>query len=342
MTQPASQIIERNLHRREPVKQALWINPDKESSWQSIGKRCTSLKLFTQDFASFTALKQAGLDTEYAAYPSDPGTRYDWIILTLPRQKALLRLLLDCAASLLSENGTLWLAGENQAGIKSADKLLKSHFSQVRKVDNARHCTLYEAEGVSEQHHFDPHSHRQKWMLDFVPSGLKVVSYPGVFAHGRLDAGTALLLETLKDKKLGTDILDFACGAGLIGACIGASNREANVTLLDTNAVALKACEETFAANQMSASILASDGLSELTGTFDTIVSNPPIHASQKTDTHMSIRLLEKVTDYLNPGGSLIIVANIHLPYERWLSQQFRYCRQLASSKTFKVIEAIT
>jgi 16S rRNA (guanine1207-N2)-methyltransferase len=342
VTQPVNQIIERNLRRREAAKQVLWINPDKENCWESLSKLCTSLKLFTQDFASFTALKQTGMDTEYAAYPRDPGTRYDWIIITLPRQKALLRLLLDSAASLLSENGVLWLAGENKAGIKSADKLLKSHFSQVRKLDNARHCTLYEAEGVSGQQLFDPHSHRQKWMLDYIPSGLKVVSYPGVFAHGRLDAGTALLLETLRDMKLEGDILDFACGAGLIGACIGASNKNTCITLLDTNAVALKACEETFAANQMSASILASDGLSELTGTFDTIVSNPPIHASQKTDTHMSIRLLESVTDYLNPGGSLIIVANIHLPYEKWLSQQFKYCRQLASSKTFKVIEAIT
>jgi 16S rRNA (guanine1207-N2)-methyltransferase len=343
--QPVSQIIERNLYQREPVANALWINPEKENCWQHVQKICTSVKLFTQDYGSYFFLKQTGAVTEYAAYPEATDKKYAWIIVNLPRQKALLRMLLDCAASQLAEDGLLWLAGENQAGIKSADKVLKSYFGHVRKLDNARHCTLFEASGVSDQPVFDPHIHRKKWLLDCIPNGLRVVSYPGVFAHGRLDAGTALLLKALADMKLEGNILDFACGSGIIGACIAAWNVRANVTLLDTNAVALKACSETLAANQLSASILASDGLSELslseqTGKFDTIVSNPPIHASVKTDNHLSIRLLESVHEFMNPGGTLIIVANIHLPYEKWLSQRFRYCKQLLVSDSYKVIAA--
>ncbi len=65
-------------------------------------------------------------------------------------------MMLDCAASLLARNGVLWLAGENKAGIKSADKLLKTHFRKVRKLDNARHCSLFEACAHIYQDAFNP------------------------------------------------------------------------------------------------------------------------------------------------------------------------------------------
>jgi 16S rRNA (guanine1207-N2)-methyltransferase len=45
------------------------------------------------------------------------------------------------------------------------------------------------------------------------------VSLPGVFSHGRLDRGTELLLEHL-DKLPSGHLLDFGCGAGVLGAAV--------------------------------------------------------------------------------------------------------------------------
>ena len=250
-------------------------------------------------------------------------------------------MMLDCAASLLAEDGILWLAGENKAGIKSANKILKMHFGQVRKLDNARHCTLFEAGQASTTSPFDPGSYRQEWQLDCKQSEIGITSYPGVFAHGRLDAGTALLLETLATLNPEGDVLDFACGAGLIGACISANYPHTSVTLLDTSALALRACEETLAANRLAGSVLASDGLTEVENSFDFIISNPPIHAGIKTDSRLSQQLLESAHDHIRPGGMLILVANIHLPYENWLSQKFRQCTELSANNHYKVIAAI-
>ena len=167
------------------------------------------------------------------------------------------------------------------------------------------------------------------------------MSYPGVFAHGRVDAGTALLLEILNGISLQGEVLDFGCGAGLVGACMAADNEQARVTLVDNNALALLACEDTLAANKLHCAILASDGLAEVTTTFDVIVSNPPIHAGVKTDSRLSIRLLESVHDHLNPGGMLLMVANVHLPYENWLRRGFSKCSELAANANFKVIMAL-
>ena len=335
-----SQIIDRNLHRIDSCDSALWINPEKDANWQGALANCRSLQLFNQNYGAHKLLKQARANVEFAAFPRLPTKKYNWIIVNLPRQKALLSMLLDCASALLSENGVLWLAGENRAGIKSADKLLALHFSRVRKLDNARHCTLYEATSVVNRQPFNPVNYQQTWELDCHRSEINVVSFPGVFAHGRLDPGTALLLRALMTMKLDGDVLDFACGAGVLGACIAANHKQSTVTLLDTSALALKSSEATLAANHLSGSVLASDGLSELNASFDVVVSNPPIHAGYKTDNQLGKRLLETVHEHINPGGMMVMVANIHLPYENWLSKTFRRFNELVADDNYKVIVA--
>lgn len=335
-----SQIIERNLHRHAQCNNGLWINPEKDLAWREAANSCTSLKLLCQDYGAFLFHQQAGADIQFAAYPDNGKNTYQWIILNLPRQKALLRMLLDCAADLLADDGVLWLAGENKAGIKSADKVLKTHFARVTKLDNARHCTLFEAGSPLRQHTFNPGTYQEKWLLSCGGSDLKVASYPGVFAHGRLDAGTALLLDNLAGMDFSGDILDFGCGAGVIGACISAHNKDVSMAFLDTSALALKACEETLAANELGGLVMASDGLSEVQHSYDMIISNPPIHAGVRTENRMSMRLLESVQEHIKPGGRLILVANRHLPYEGWLSQNFQQLVELAENSHFKVIVA--
>ena len=337
---PVSQIIARNLGRSKPAGSALWINPEKDDCWQAVQATCSSLKLFSQDFSSYAFLRHTRANIDFAAFPGQD-EHYDWIIMNLPRQKALLNMMLDCASRLLAPGGVLWLAGENKAGIKSSEKLLQLHFEQTRKLDNARHCSLFEAHTPLNRGSFDPLPYRDTWDLTCGNSPLKVVSYPGVFAHGRLDNGTALLLQTLSTIKLEGDVLDFACGAGIIGSCIGATHANTSLTLLDTSALALKACSDTLAANQLNGTIRASDGLSELSGSFDVVVSNPPIHTGARTDSRLGVRLLESVHEHIRPGGKLILVANVHLPYENWLKTCFRRFEELAANENYKVIAAI-
>lgn len=335
------QIIEKNLHRRQPCKTALWLNPDRNDNWQAVRDICTAMKLSSQDFGSFQYLQRAGADIEFSAFPAPDNGNYQWVILNLPRQKALLGMMLDCAAGLLSDDGVLWLAGENKAGIKSAVKHLEKHFRQVSKLDNARHCTLFEAGNRLPQPAFDYCNYQQQWTLHCQHSKLAIVSYPGVFAHGRLDTGTGLLLEAITEVQMEGDVLDFGCGAGLIGAWITANRPQTKITLLDSNALALMAARETLSVNQLTGSVLASDGLSELKDRYDFIISNPPIHSGVKTDKLLSHRLLANVHEHLNPGGMLIMVANRHLPYENWLAQRFPQQKKLAANDQFKVIAAI-
>lgn len=337
---PISQIIEKNLYRRETRGTGLWINPEKDTAWRQAANHCASLKLSCQDHGAFRYHQLAGAEVSFAAFPEAISKGFDWIIVNLPRQKKLLAMLMDCASSFLAEEGTLWLAGENRAGIKSADKHLELHFGQVTKLDSARHCTLFEATTPHQEKTFSPSPYQEQWSLQCGNSDITVLSYPGVFAHGRLDPGTALLLESITGLDFKGNVLDFGCGAGVIGACIAASNQNTAVTFLDTNALALRACRESLDENGLSGLLLASDGLAELRGRYDLVISNPPIHAGVKTDNRMSLRLLESVHEYINPNGRIIIVANRHLPYEKWLEQLFHSVNELAANDHFKVISA--
>jgi len=335
-----SQIIARNLDQFRAGGFTLWINPEKDDCWRSLRGRCASLQLLSQDHGTSRFLQQTGADVLFAAFPPGEKGRYDRVVMNLPRQKALATMMLDCAATLLPAKGVLWLAGENRAGIKSARKLLEAHFAQVSKLDNARHCGLFEASGRLDHPPFDPFAWRERWQLHCADRLLEIVSYPGVFAHGRLDAGTALLLDALKDLPLRGDVLDFACGAGVIGTYVAIRHAATRVTLLDTNALALRSCEETLAANRVKATLLAADGLDAVNGRFDLVVTNAPIHAGVSTDNRLGMRLLDKVHERLHNGGRLILVANRHLPYENWLSARVSSHGQLAASESFKVLTA--
>jgi len=335
-----SQIVQRNLHRQKAPGSVLWINPEKDDCWRRLDSTVEPVKLFSQDYGHHVFFQQAGANAEFSAFPNADNAHYGWIILNLPRQKALLAMLLDCAVALLADGGVLWLAGQNKAGIKSADRLLKKHFRQVRKLDNARHCSLYEASERLQQNTFDSHRYGEHWTVNYADSELRVLSYPGVFAHGRLDKGTERILEVLPKVDMHGDILDFACGTGVIGACIAAHHADTKVTLLDNNALALKASRETLEANGLHGTVLASDGLAGVDDSYDVIVSNPPIHAGIKTDNHLGMGLLEQVREHIRPGGKLILVANVHLPYEKWLKKRFKRLSKLAADDDFKVIMA--
>lgn len=336
----ASQIICKNLTRRPQVGSCLWLNPSQDSGWREAALHCERLALFCQDHGAFSYQQSAGAEVKFGAFPDTAESAYDWIILSLPRQKALLQVLLDCAAGLLAEHGSLWLAGENKAGIKSADKWLKKYFSTVTKLDNARHCTLFEASKPLNGPTFSSDTYREIWELTGVSNPLRVVSYPGVFAHGRLDSGTALLLKTLPDLPIAGNVLDFGCGAGVIGASIKQQQPSSSICFLDSNALALKACRETLQLNDLQGTVLASNGLAEVDGLFDWIVSNPPIHSGVKTDNLMSMQLLEPVLHHLHTGGQLLLVANLHLPYEKWLNERFNRVKELNSNDHFKVLLA--
>lgn len=177
--------------------------------------------------------------------------------------------------------------------------------------------------------------------MTWAETTVQITSYPGVFAHGTLDAGTALLLDALTPDALSGPILDWGCGAGVIGVALSVRRPDLVVDLVDCNAFALAAARASCIANAVDPSrVQPSDGFSGVVKRYANILTNPPFHAHIRQDTAVTEAVLAAARSHLLPGGRLTLVANRFLEYPQQLKREGAEVNVLAETDRFRVIEA--
>ncbi|MEE8496665.1 MAG: methyltransferase [Xanthomonadales bacterium] len=333
-----SQLILRNAELLR-TGQVLLINPLRDSCFSRLSQGKRQVRVFSQDFGDHNYLSSSGAKSEFKLIPSAASTAQD-IVLILPRERDRLNMLLHALAWSMAPQSKLWLAGENQSGIKSSEKKLSQYFQSVSKVDSARHCTLFRAVNPTPPNPFDLECYKKTWPLTFSGTRINIVSLPGTFAHGKLDRGTALLLETLEELKPSGQVLDFACGSGVLGLSLLHLLPATGLTLLDSSALALESARCSLRANGMEATVLASDGLSHLGGSFDWIISNPPFHRGISSDLDIARNFFTGAGNFLTKTGKILLVCNQHLPYPAWLRDYFTRVEVVRADWGFKVVLA--
>ena len=294
-----------------------------------------TLTVFTTDYCYYrsqlAALGEAILfDHQLGGTP-----RFDALLLLMPKAKAEAQYLLAMMTPLLEAGADLFLAGENRGGINGADKLLAPYGDKPIKRDSARRCSLYHGELCKPVAPFDLDSWFGRYQCKAGDTELTVLALPGVFSAAELDLGTQMLLATVPAMK--GSLLDFGCGAGVIGSVLAKRNPGLKVTMVDINALALESSRRTLAINDLQGEVHASDVYSDITGSFDQIVSNPPFHAGLKTFYAATETFLARAPEFLRPHGSLTIVANVFLRYQPILEAHFKRTEVSNSDAKFKV-----
>lgn len=289
---------------------------------------------------------QAGdADTLATRYPGrchfgiepPPGAFTD-AVLFLPKSREATDFLLTALSHRLPAEGQLYLVGEKKAGIERAARQLGA-FGAASKLDSARHCQLWVVRGPRSSADPQPDAWLQRHRLERTGLSLEILSLPGVFSHGRLDVGTALLLEHLDGLPEGA-VLDFGCGAGVIGAALARRYPASTLHLLDVDAFAVASSRQTLAANGLAGTVSAGDGIAAAPMGLAAIVSNPPFHNGVKTDYRTTETLLAEAVRHLRPGGELRLVANSFLRYPPLIEAAFGNCRTLAERDGFKIYSA--
>lgn len=164
-----------------------------------------------------------------------------------------------------------------------------------------------------------------------------LISYPGLFAHGRLDPGTEALLTHLPKTEGPVRVLDFGCGTGIISRALLGMNEEAQVTLFDNDVLALEAAKE----NVPSADTVLGSSLTDLKGrAFDLILSNPPFHTGKDQDFSALEDLCRNAPKILERGGVIRMVVQRTAPVARWLEQSLGGAQVIAENKSFRIWEA--
>lgn len=269
---------------------------------------------------------------QWAALPLVPDD-VDLLVLPLPKAAERLDLLLRALAGATPVARELWLVGPAKGGIRGGVGRLKRHADQVVLVDSARHCKLYRA-----MLRPGPALTLNQAESLIPVQGLQVVSYPGVFSHGRLDEGSALLLEALGQHPPRGRVLDMGCGNGVISALLARDG--CTVSASDVSATAVAATRATLARNGLHGEVVGGDLYSGVGGRYQTLVTNPPFHDGRERTTAITRRLIGAATQHLTENGEMWMVANRELPYAQWLDEAFRQVQVVRDTNRFRVYRA--
>ena len=124
----------------------------------------------------------------------------------------------------------------------------------------------------------------------------------GVFSKKMVDYGSQVLLNTLDFEK-GKTLLDLGCGYGPLGISL-AKVQGVKPTMVDINNRAIDLAKQNGQKNGVEADIFQSNIYEKVNGTFDYIISNPPIRAGKQV-VHT---IISESINYLKVGGNLTIV----------------------------------
>lgn len=132
---------------------------------------------------------------------------------------------------------------------------------------------------------------------------ISFVTDNGVFSKHEVDAGSQILMEALPEDMTG-ELLDIGCGWGAICVSVGKKYPALSITGCDVNERALALARTNAEKNRVTARFILSDGLANVDGLYDIIVTNPPIRAGKQ----VIYRLFAEASAQLRKDGALYIV----------------------------------
>lgn len=284
-------------------------------------------------------------------HPADGPVLCDAALIRLPRSREAFDFTLAACLTRLRPGARVLVYGAKDEGIVSTARRMEEVLKKVYTEANAKRCRVQVGTAVAtgsstlagwrSEEEVEIAGERRPW-----------VSYPGTFAKGGIDAGTALLLEHLPapgelpaapgDGPGGSGavghagaVVDFAAGTGVVAAALRRVHPSSPVVMVEPDAVARAAARE----NVPGADFLHPPYW-QSEGPYRAIVSNPPYHAGKEETLDVIEELIWKAEEALLPGGELRIVVQRRLPVEAILRDGFHHVEVVADGGPYRIWRA--
>ena len=225
----------------------------------------------------------------------------------------------------------------NEVLLRSFARLDVSHARQKARVLTAR-----EPLDAREPSARGPEPRALSHAVPGLDAELVVCAFGGAFAGAGVDIGTRFLLEQLLDvaPPPSGDIIDFACGTGVIATWLALRHPERHIVASDQSASAVASAEATAKANGVGDRVhvvrdLGLEARPDATASF--VALNPPFHAGAAVPGGVAEPLFAEAGRVLAPGGELWAVWNSPQRYRPALERLVGPTRQVARNAKFTV-----
>lgn len=176
-------------------------------------------------------------------------------------------------------------------------------------------------------------------------AGCGLLAQPGLFSWRQVDRGSELLARHLPAQLAGCGA-DIGAGWGyLTHQLLSRTRGITHMTLLEAESRALDAARKNldrFAETTTLDFVWRDINEGLPTTGLDFVISNPPQHDDTGNNPNLTASCITQALRALKKGGTLYVVLNRHLPYEKLLNSHFASVTELCTAQDgFKVYAAV-
>lgn len=269
----------------------------------------------------------------------------DNIYYRISKEKAITHHIINEALRVLKKNGTLWLSGQKNEGIKTYIEKASVLFGCEKKInkDGANYYSCLTKYSSNNSLLADDHYTvlRECLYINEKP----YLSKPGQFGWNKIDQGSELLIQALLMQediytRQFAHMLDLGCGYGYLTLASQSLHIKLR-TLTDNNAAALLSATANCTQAGLAATIKGSNAGEQLNNTFDLILCNPPFHQGFSVDGDLTDKFLRNAHRLLTNNGQAYFVVNEFIPLEKKAATLFHSTQLIAQDKRFKVFALV-